>query len=1328
MIGQGGPTTSLRVSSATAWLHAVRRGRWCAPMLGLVLSVLLGSATTSSVFAQRIRIAFGGGQARLWDGSVTVSRGTLSDPRPLGIEADEPGSMWVDDASDTGGSRLLIRQRSARSYDAVEVEVNAPADSQLQIRLVPADEPDRAVELDIPLQELFDGYVDKPLDSRGNRLLIHRAPGDSLAVRFARDSLVFAPEEEFALHVQPRLLKVKPGTKLNIDVKLLSLDDGRELMSSSHQATAADGVEIPLNITLPSTEGVFDLAIIVNNPSQLGLPDALRQPLRPLNLKRPIAERRLQLVVVGENAVARSARASQLQPVVEIDPASPRWKEKLGLDKLPQFPKLGQLLKVPKEPFGNGMTSVRTHALGELVQLNPNAQSPDVSWQAYPLPIDAPGKPHVLEVEYPSDVQQTLAISVLEPNVAGGLMPIGLDSGVDNQMTSTVAEQSPRWLRHRIVFWPRTEQPMVLLANRGDQAPAVFGKIRVLAGWEHLPAASSKAPDSQGRLVAAYFDRPLFPENFGADGSAGAWVGRSLDDWRTFHQGGSRLVEYLHYTGYNGAMLTVLADGSAIYPSEVVQPTPRHDTGAFLTLGQDPVRKDVLEMLFRLFDREELRLVPTLQFAAPLPELEVIRRQHGAEADGIEWVGPEGKTWCQVNPTRRGLAPYYNVLHPRVQEAMLTVVREVASRYAHHPSFAGLAIQLSADGYAILPGAGWGMDDQTVAQFAHEYHLDLPKEGPKRFAQRAALLDGEYRQAWLQWRATELARFYRQVHEELNRARDGAPLYLAGVRALGGHESQSRLRPALRRRSTIAEALLEVGVDARHYQGIPNLVLLRPETVVSSADLATLAASLEVQQMPDVDEYFRRLPVTGSLFYHPPQQTRVRSFDEVSPFKPSYTELVSQVSPSSSENRRRFVHSVASLDSQVMLDGGWLLPLGQEDELRTIITAYRSLPAKRFQDIEENNQRPSTQPVTFRYVTSGGQTYVYAVNDAPFAVTAQVRMAAAPGTRLEELTGQRQVAPLWRDVNGTSWTVDLEPYDLVAVRLSQPGVHLVRPQVTLPGAVQEVLNKRIRELGTRAAMLRNAPPVLTVLSNPSFERTPVDDRELPEWAITQRAGVQVVVDRQVKRSGEASARIKSTGPVACLVSRPFTPPATGRLSMSVWLRVADAKKQPPLYLAIEGRLADKTYYRFAPVGGMPNGAAGAVPLGTQWAEYVFQVDDLPLEGLSQLSVRFDMMGEGEVWVDDVQLSELRFTHNEVTELTKLITLAHVTLQKGQVTDCMRLLDGYWPRFLETHVPLRMDNTPMVGTRRDLTPAAETDTPSRTGFFDRMRGLLPKKLW
>ena len=97
---------------------------------------------------------------------------------------------------------------------------------------------------------------------------------------------------------------------------------------------------------------------------------------------------------------------------------------------------------------------------------------------------------------------------------------------------------------------------------------------------------------------------------------------------------------------------------------------------------------------------------------------------------------------------------------------------------------------------------------------------------------------------------------------------------------------------------------------------------------------------------------------------------------------------------------------------------------------------------------------------------------------------------------------------------------------------------------------------------------------------------------------------------------------------------------------------------------------------------MAAGGGQSVPIFPQWGRYVSQVDDLPLEGLTSLHVCFDLMGPGEVWIDNVQLYHLLFSRAKMVELSKLITLANVKLQGRQIGDCLQLLDGYWPQFLE----------------------------------------------
>ena len=108
--------------------------------------------------------------------------------------------------------------------------------------------------------------------------------------------------------------------------------------------------------------------------------------------------------------------------LVEIDPANPGWSERLA--SLTVIPALR------RGPLGSGeLTTARASAGHAGTASVPHGREPDVSWQAYPLPVSRPGQPHILEVEYPGDVPQFLGISIIEPNAAGAVLPIGLDSG-----------------------------------------------------------------------------------------------------------------------------------------------------------------------------------------------------------------------------------------------------------------------------------------------------------------------------------------------------------------------------------------------------------------------------------------------------------------------------------------------------------------------------------------------------------------------------------------------------------------------------------------------------------------------------------------------------------------------------------------------------------------------------------------------------------------------------------------------------------------------------------------------------------------------------------
>jgi len=470
--------------------------------------------------------------------------------------------------------------------------------------------------------------------------------------------------------------------------------------------------------------------------------------------------------------------------------------------------------------------------------------------------------------------------------------------------------------------------------------------------------------------------------------------------------------------------------------------------------------------------------------------------------------------------------------------------------------------------------------------------------------------------------------------------------------------------------------------------------------------------------------------VRGNLFFHVPEKFRIPTFEEKGSAHADSGELLAQVVPSGRENRRRFLRALATADAAVMVDGGWLQPLGQEEALRGLLDVYRRLPAARMERAGDAAAE-GTQAVTLRFGTHNGRTYAYAVNDAPFAATVRVPLEGAAAFHLEELTGTRKLAPPEIGPQGAFWNVTLEPFDLLGVCFQEAGVRLGRPQVSSSPAVAAELAERVRGLGVRAAML-GTPTPLPALTNPGFEAVGTAEKPMPGWSATVLpTGAQVRVDDADKHSGVRSLHLTSPAAALRVLSEPFEAPPTGRISVSVWMRVPDAARQPPLQLAIEGMLDGAQYYRFAMVGQTPPGAPPVPPIAAQWANYIFQVDDLPLEGLTQLRVRFDLAGAGDVWLDDVQVYPLAFTRKERIELSKLIALADLKLQNGQVGDCLHLLQGYWPQYLESYVPVppagpdRADTTASRTGRKPSRPPEASQ--ERSTLMDRFKGMLPRQL-
>jgi hypothetical protein len=1250
MFGHGCPYRRPKLRS----LGTTRSG-FCGLLLPLALVSFL-AASDARPLDVRVRLAWGGGEARSWQGTIAISEGgELLELTPLGLEPDEPGSMQLLESG-----QVRITARTPRTYDGCDIRVRGPADAKLLVQLSAAPFSPPA-PLELPLGKIAAEFVQFNLDDRNNRLLGQRSPGDALRVTFDRSSLVFEPGEKFDLVVEPRSLDLAAGSSY---VLTATLSPGRTEESlwtsdSDIRVEAAGANSVRLAVPLPEREGVYDVRLALY-PKRLITTNLVRG--------KPIAARTVQVVAIAP-VEPPAPPPADWQSIYAFDPANPRWWE--VMTRLPSFTRLPT---IPR-PVGNGSAIGAPHLGRAWVELGPRG------WQAYPLSITTPGAPHVLEVEYPSDREQTLSISLVEPNAAGFVGPIGLDSGID--VPPAEAGHKPGIRRHRLHLWPQTKTPYILLVNRRDDRPAMFGKIDVLAGPVSLPALSIPPGTGPRRTLAAYYDKPLIAENFSAPEAVDPVSRRGLDDWVTFALAGQRLVETLEHHGYSTLVLTAACEGSAIYPSDLLTPTPKYDSGVFFDSGQDPVRKDVLELLFRLCDRNGIVLVPAVQFASPLPQLEALRQKGGAEAAGIEPIGPDGRPWLERSGNQ-GSGALYNALDPRVQAAMIAVVGELAERYGHHASFGGVGVQLSAEYYSLLPDETCSLDDVTFARFLRETRSEhLPTVFPGPAARWKHIREAAVK-PWLDWRAEKVAELYGGMRSELVQKRSGAKLYLTTANLLAGKQLQAALRPELPPRNSTAEVLPWIGLDLSRLQD-NSIVIPRPQRIVVAESPQVRDQEQHWNHYAPFDSLFLRQNQGVALHFAPPAPLRLADFDAVSPFGPDKTRtlLISQLQPADAAARERFVTSIARLDPPLLIDGGWLLPLGQEASLLPLIKVFRRLPAEPFELVARPNQ---PQEIVVRTLAKADRTYFYVVNPTAWPLTATLEFVDKSPVRLLAYADERK-AELAAVEGGAKWTVQLEPFDLVGGEVAGSSAKVAGWSVTPPSEAITSLREQIGDINKRAHYLhdheRQAP-----LANSDFAQAAMDGGPAA-WLYAREEGMTVEIDRQQGVAAPGSLHLVNRNPNAPLWvrSNPLPAPSTGRLQMTARVRTAGGV-QPQLRLAIEGRLQGQVYYQRANYGAAERpGEATLGPLAANWTTCSVMRINLPTSGLTDVRVGFDLMSAGEVWIDDVQVSDLWLEDSEYKELILSTPTAKLQANTGRLNECRLFVEGYWPSFLRRNVQL-----------------------------------------
>ncbi|HEV8003278.1 MAG TPA: hypothetical protein VGP63_25555 [Planctomycetaceae bacterium] len=991
----------------------------------------------------RVRFEWKCAKPECWAGVLETSQGTIADPASLGVDGTEAGTLWAD------GKSLWLGRRKLSDRDGFEASVIAPPSAHLSFTLQAAEAGGVRQRFECLISDLEGEGKSLSAKTSGLQLSVRRALGDALRIVVDRPGLIYRPGETFRAQLIPDVLAARRLTAgARLKWCLFATRNGETLKQGSlalgkKAAAACDGRGgVPIEIPLPTEEEAVSLQfrLLGNGPSE--------------------PRSSVHLLVLAEHTPRNVDVHRPSETLIDrLTPADIESKRRLE----------PSLLQAPPRHAHSAAFAVPSLEIADALA----EHEPRVDWIALRLRLKHPQRAHRLVLHVAPSSGPFLGVSLLEPNARGELSGQTLDTAVAfadgeaNEESSTAA--SPQ---HEILFWPQVSDPVLLLHD------LAVGHRPQVTGIEVYELAPSRAPEpivghrSAERLIGPYLSKLMLPENFGGPKVFDERAGQCVDDWETFHAAARHAADYLVDNGYNSLLIAALAEGATIYPSHCFEPTRRYDSGAVSATGRTPIRKDFLELLYRVFDREQLALIPELQFSCPLPALE---RQlvDGAAAEGIELIGADGQSARDRRSQSQAALPDYNPLDPRVQDAVLGAVREIVQRYQHHASFHGIALEVSRAGYLQLPGLDWGYDSATIRRFEHDTGITVDgATGEDMFQHRHAVLSGEARPAWVRWRCQELARFYRRLAETLTAAAPDARLILACKQVLGDPGNDEEVRHEVRTRGRLSELLAARGIDFSLLNDAPRLVVLRSAVWRASANVEERLLDEALSQTASFGSAFH-VPNVGVLDYRPPRSVKVADFESVSPWKTPQTHLTVAASPSLRENRRRFVRGLAETDSQMIFDGGWMAPLGQEHATHGLRQIARSIPPIPFYKVDGGSQS-----AIVHVARHNKKTYIYAVNAFAQPCELSLELSCPPQTACRPLgpspalTEGPSAAAGVAGAEASHRRASLDGYGLAAWEIDHEDARVTGFQTELPPAELARLQARVGRFQQQLAVAR----------------------------------------------------------------------------------------------------------------------------------------------------------------------------------------------------------------------------------------------------------------
>jgi hypothetical protein len=652
----------------------------------------------------------------------------------------------------------------------------------------------------------------------------------------------------------------------------------------------------------------------------------------------------------------------------------------------------------------------------------------------------------------------------------------------------------------------------------------------------------------------------------------------------------------------------------------------------------------------------------------------------------------------------------------------------------------------------MLPGRNWGYDSVTINQFAQSQ----PDLGSFKTSQIQERLLGEKRSEWIQWRAEQMTSWYETLAKRIQRVRPGGRLFIAPVDLYQNEELAAALSPSLHVASEFENAMRYVGFLKRLVAGknadgnASGIVFLNPHRFAPDEKLADRRVDMDVENAQQAKQFFEGSEFSADIFNHRVSWAHFQQLQQQQIFGRQLTPLMrlQPMLPMGHFNRERFAQAIKNRDAFMLVDGGWTLPMGQASDLHNMMSVFEQLPEEVFGDVpSEKFEDQSSLPLAVRQLVSGDEMYFYVVNASPWEMTVNLWVKTSSQSVIKSLSNDVFLVKPFTSVSSNDKVaglvrleVKLPAFSMAGGRSDDPNAVVSNFDFEFPDGASDTLRKHVYRLQAKLVESANQSSI-GVIENSDFELNA--QPSLNAWDSGKQSTEKVRLDSSTGANdpgGNASyvsLLMNNDGNQPVWIrSNSFDAPTTGRLSISVWLKTLTPDTQPPLRLSIEGQASGESYYRFGSVGSLSQDQSTS-QLGRQWKKFAVHFDDLPAN-LTNVRVGFDLMGPGQVNIDNVQVFDRWFDENDAKAMTQMLASAGPLLaNKASYDQGRRLLESYWMRFLDLHIGeskpdrpeprlLPEEQAPLIGASEFGLESTFDEPPKKEPLFRRLRNMVPRK--